>query len=122
MSGPLRMPRPLTVAATLAIVLLGTAISGVGIRAEDRAMQDDRGSWFKSLKQPATGMSCCDISDCAQTTADWRNGQWWAIVKGEWTPIPQEKELEKRSIDGDAYVCAGPRGTIYCFIKPNLSM
>jgi hypothetical protein len=122
MSGMLRMPRPLTVAASLAIVLVGTAVTGVSIRAEDRAMQEDRGSWFKSLKQPATGMSCCDVSDCRRTDADYRAGQWWAVVENNWTPIPKEKELEKKSIDGDAYVCSGPRGTIYCFVPPSMAM
>ena len=26
------------------------------------------------------------------------------------------------SIDGDAYVCSGPRGTIYCFVPPSMAM
>jgi hypothetical protein len=36
------------------------------------------------------------------------DGQWWASVNGQMTPIPPEKEIGKRSIDGDAYVCASP--------------
>jgi hypothetical protein len=79
----------------------------------------DRASWFKSLKQPGTGVSCCDISDCKRAEADWRDGQWHAVVNGEWTPIPPEKELDKESIDGDAYVCSSPTRRIYCFIKPD---
>ena len=127
MSRPLKMSRPLTIAMTFLIVLLGCAASGVSTRAEDRAMQDramqeERGAWFRSLKQPVTGMSCCDVSDCRRTEADWRAGQWWAKVQDNWTAIPMEKELEKRSIDGDAYVCSGPRGTIYCFIPPAMAM
>jgi len=83
------------------------------------AQSEDRGAWFKSLRQPKTGYSCCDISDCKRTEADWRAGQWWADVDGHWTPIPPEKELEKRSIDGDAYVCSSPSRRIYCFVRPN---
>ena len=83
------------------------------------AQSEDRGSWFKSLRQPKTGYSCCDISDCKRTEADWRSGQWWAVVSGEWTPIPPEKELEKQSIDGDAYVCSSPSRRIYCFVRPD---
>jgi len=122
------MSRPLTIAMTSLIVLLGCAAWGVGIRAEDRAatqdraMQEDRGAWFRSLKQPVTGMSCCDVSDCRRTEADWRGGQWWAKVQDSWTPIPPDKQLQKLSIDGDAYVCSGPRGTIYCFIPPSMAM
>jgi hypothetical protein len=79
----------------------------------------DRASWFKSLKQPGTEISCCDISDCRRAEANWRNGQWHAVVEGQWTPIPPEKELDKKSIDGDAYVCSSPTRRIYCFIKPD---
>jgi hypothetical protein len=91
-------------------VLLASALS---------AHAQDRASWFKSLKQPGTGISCCDISDCKRAEADWRGGQWHAVVDGEWTPIPREKELDKQSIDGDAYVCSSPTRRIYCFIKPD---
>lgn len=129
------MSRPLTVALAFLIVLLGCAMPGAGSRAEDdsgaaaqqramqqRALQEERATWFRSLKQPNTGMSCCDVSDCRRTDADYRGGQWWAVVENNWTPIPQEKQLDKLSIDGDAYVCSGPRGTIYCFIPPSMAM
>ncbi len=86
------------------------------------ASAEERGTWFKSLVQPGTGLSCCDISDCRRAEADWHSGQWWATVEGQWTPIPPEKELSKRSIDGDAYVCASPNRHVYCFVKPNLAM
>ena len=83
---------------------------------------EDRGAWFRGLKQPVTGASCCDISDCRRTEAEWKNGQWWADVQGEWTPIPQEKLLNKASIDGDAYVCSGFARRIYCFVPPTMTM
>jgi hypothetical protein len=103
--------------------LLGIALM-FGLAGWDvaAASEQDRGSWFKSLRQPMTGFSCCDISDCRRTDADWRQGQWWAVVSGEWTPIPPDKELEKQSIDGDAYVCSSPTRRIYCFVKPTMGM
>lgn len=101
--------------------LLAGVLSAISLTFAASAQSEDRGAWFKSLKQPKTGYSCCDISDCKRTDADWRGGQWWAMVKGEWTPIPPEKELDKLSIDGDAYVCSSPTRRIYCFVKPNLS-
>ena len=79
-------------------------------------------AWFEGLKMPGTVIPCCDISDCRRTTADWRGGQWWATVDGQWTPIPPNKELSKRSIDGDAYVCASQNRYVYCFVKPDLTM
>ncbi len=111
-------------ATFLGLALLGVA-SSVAAAAEVNAtsVSPDRHAWFKGLTQPDTGASCCDISDCRRTTADWRNGQWWATVDGQWTPIPQSKVLQnKPSIDGDAYVCSGLSRTIFCFVKPSMAM
>ena len=99
-------------------VFLGVALASAGIARAD----ESRRAWFKSLTQPTTGGSCCDLSDCARTDADWRDGQWWAVVSGEWTPIPRDRELDKKSIDGDAYVCSSPSRNIYCFVKPTMAM
>lgn len=86
----------------------------------DAVFAQSRSEWFKSLKQPGSTASCCDISDCKRTKANWEKGQWWADVQGEWTPIPNEKVLKDTpSIDGDAYVCSGYARRIYCFIKPS---
>ncbi len=63
--------RPHLLAGLAPAVLLATVATG---------QSQDRGSWFKSLKQPGTGYSCCDISDCRRAEADWREGQWWAVV------------------------------------------
>ncbi len=104
------------------VLVLSGILLGVVSTLPDSAQAEERRAWFKSLKQPDTGYSCCDISDCRRTDANWRQGQWWAVVSGEWTPIPPEKELDKRSIDGDAYVCSSPTRRIYCFIKPTLAM
>lgn len=89
--------------------------------------EENRGAWFKSLKQPGTGVSCCDISDCHRSDAQWRGNQWWTVIQGRWTPVPPEKELSnKPSIDGDAYVCSSqyPSSTpyIYCFVPPAMAM
>lgn len=110
-------------ATFLGLALLGVASSAAGAaEANATSVTTDRHAWFKSLTQPDTGASCCDISDCRRTEADWRQGQWWAKVDGAWTPIPHNKELNKQSIDGDAYVCAGIARTIFCFVKPNMAM
>ncbi len=105
----------------LSRILCGVLLAASLISASP-AFSQDRGVWFKSLTQPKTGYSCCDIADCRRTDADWHGGQWWAIVEGQWTPIPPDKELDKQSIDGDAYVCSSPNRYIYCFVKPALAM
>lgn len=115
------------------LVLIGImAAVMIGWAMFDPAWSQDRGAWFKSLKQPGTNISCCDISDCRRTEAEWRGDGWTAIVNGKWREIPAGKILKKpHSIDGDAYVCNGPEwrdddggevtpGTIYCFVPPDM--
>jgi hypothetical protein len=99
----------------------------------------DRGDWFKSLTQPESGESCCDISHCFRTDADWREGGWWAEVRGRWVPVPRSRIVtDATSIDGSAYVCstvmpmgfARPvpdeleaailRESIICFVPPDM--
>lgn len=103
-----------------------------------------RAAFFHGLKQPGTDISCCDISDCRKTRAEWKAGGWRAEVlmpdgSKAWTAIPPSKVLLKPpSIDGEAYLCqskgnvAGPAYSdsggltqrsasdpiIYCFIPP----
>jgi len=89
----------------------------------------ERGDWFKSLLQP-DGTSCCDVSDCAKSEAEWRENHWWAKVHGEWRQVPPDRILsEPYSIDGGAYVCRADPVTddskklkpmIYCFVPPNM--
>lgn len=107
-----------------------------------------RSQWFKSLKVPVNGASCCDVSDCHWTEAEWRENAWWARVPapdGPWTEVPEDKILKHPySIDGRAYVChsnpssggsaPGPGASsssgpvtpalppnIYCFVPPTPS-
>lgn len=88
------------------------------------AQADERGDWFRSLKQPDTGVSCCDISDCRRTQARWADGKWIAIVRGHPRVVPQSKIVRSTpTIDGEAYICAGEGGPaemapIYCFVPP----
>jgi hypothetical protein len=103
---------------SLFVALLFATVAGA-------ANEGERGAWFKSLKQPGTGLSCCDIADCTRTEAVWRDGQWWAVVRGQWTPIPRRREVHTRSIDGEAYICTSQKrlpASIYCFVPPNMSM
>jgi len=78
----------------------------------------ERDAWFRSLKMPGTGGSCCSLDDCEATDArQLDDGSWEAIVNGEWTPIPPDREVKTPlSIDGSAFVCNSPTGTIYCFV------
>ena len=86
------------------------------------ALAQDRGKWFKSLRTPKGG-SCCDLSDCAPTHAwEYRDGHWWAEVRGQMVQIPPGRVLSREPFPWDpeqAVVCARPSDRyIYCFIPP----
>lgn len=129
-----------TIVGAIAALLLACAVP---VQAQDR------GAWFKSLKTPYGG-SCCDLSDCRRTEAEWRLGEdgtwrWYARVqsyRGIITiPIPEDRVLDQpKSIDGDAYVCHTPGSEggvtfspyagrndvpasdpyVYCFVPPDM--
>lgn len=108
--------RWISVSITL-IFILGVIILTSSPRA---AAQEDRGEWFKSLRQPDTGISCCDISDCRVTqSAEWRADGWWAEVNGVMTKIPERKIIYNRPpLPDGAVICHGTSGVIFCFVPP----
>jgi hypothetical protein len=61
--------------------------------------------WYKDLKQPQTGYSCCNgrsnssDGDCRPTRAYLNDdGMWYALL------------------DGSSHICASKSGMIYCFL------
>ncbi|SKA35590.1 hypothetical protein SAMN02745126_05689 [Enhydrobacter aerosaccus] len=77
--------------------------------------------WYKNLKQPGTGYSCCNgdtvDGDCRPTRAyKDSDGTWRALVDGHWQPVPPSVVLKTLAPDGNSHVCAGKSGMIYCFI------
>ncbi len=107
------------------VILIGVAVlyPFPGARAGEEhirlyhadAQQDQ---WMRSLTRPDTGTSCCNLNDCSPTDAEWRDGQWWAMYRGQWRAIPPEKVLSKPlSMDGEAWLCAMER-TVFCFVPP----
>lgn len=78
----------------------------------------DIGEWFKSLRQPDTGMSCCDLSDCRALKDDeWRlvDGDYEVILHGRWEKVPEDKVLHRRDNPKQAPVlCAMTK--IFCFV------
>ncbi|TMJ30401.1 MAG: hypothetical protein E6G95_05370 [Alphaproteobacteria bacterium] len=119
----------LSIAATMAFAFAATAqdISSHrhgdsidGIRNDGHAENHD---WYKGLKQPGTGYSCCNGTangvegDCRPTRAFLtEEGTWKALIDGRWLPVPPRAVLQKLAPDGNSHICAGKSGMIYCFI------
>ena len=114
----------ISVAARAALIALLTLSSPASATAGGRS------AWFQSLRIPGSNASCCDVSDCHRTEAEWRARHWWAVVNEKWRMIPASSVLtQPASIDGSAYVCAGSSSwsisgfggdaPIFCFVPPN---
>jgi len=120
--------------AWLAAILAAAILVAIATwHATRPANAEDRGAFFKGLKQPDTGISCCDISDCKVTKAyEMRGDQWWSLAEtlqhgAIWVPIPPNKVLAPRArpagIDPDeAILCSGVSGgVVFCFLAPDQS-
>ena len=84
--------------------------------------------WYKQLKQPGTGYSCCNgdqraanglvvEGDCRPTRAyQGDDGRWQAMINGRWVPVPPRVVLQRLAPDGRSHICASRSGYIYCFL------
>lgn len=68
-------------------------------------------------------ISCCN-GDCRPTLARFRDGQWLALIDGQYDPVPESRvKRNATSPNSGAHVCA-PRRTStepvipYCFVPP----
>jgi hypothetical protein len=91
-----------------------------GHRGQGHAENHD---WYKELKQPGTGYSCCNGTtaeregDCRPTRAYLtEEGTWKALVDGVWVPVPPRVVLKQLAPDGNSHICASRTGLIYCFL------
>src|SRR5262245_770453 len=111
----MRVLLPFFVTATLTL--------SFGIAAQDRSLHDHSGQstidgqrgnghaenhdWYKDLRQPGTGYSCCNGTvngidgDCRPTRAyQSEDGMWRALVNGQWQPVPPRAVLQRLAPDG----------------------
>jgi hypothetical protein len=91
-----------------------------GHRSQGHAENHD---WYKDLKQPQTGYSCCNgqtstsDGDCRPTRAYLNDdGMWYALLDGRWVPVPPKVVLKQLAPDGSSHICASKSGMIYCFL------
>ncbi|MCB1534879.1 MAG: hypothetical protein KDJ44_09175 [Rhodoblastus sp.] len=107
--------------ATLALAVLG-AIHLHTARDDGRYAQAPHRDWFRDLKQPGTGVPCCDVSDCRPVEARTVAGKWEAEINNRWVEVPAEKILQSKSNPtGSAVACYWANGesvTWFCFVVP----
>jgi len=117
----------------VSFVILVCAAVGLRVHAQDRRSVGHSGQhgqghaenhdWYKELKQPGTGYSCCNGTvngiegDCRPTRAYIQDdGTWRALIDGRWVPVPPRVVLKQLAPDGNSHICASRSGLIYCFL------
>lgn len=107
---------PLFLAGVL-ILVLGVMQCTRARGAEDR--DPSYGPFFKSLQQPGSGVSCCDLSDCRFTDSRVTPAGWEARVSDDqWVAVPNDKIIRgKANPNGRAVLCH-IGGNVLCFVEP----
>src|SRR3954463_10997769 len=119
----------LSIAATVAFAIAAAAQdisthrhgdTAIGQHGQGHAENHD---WYKELKQPGTGYSCCNGTangvegDCRPARAHLQeDGPGKVLIDGRWMPVPPRVVLKSLAPDGNSHICAGKSGMIYCFI------
>ena len=115
------------------VTLVVCAAVGLRVHAQDRQPAEYSGQhgqghaenhdWYKELKQPGTGYSCCNGAvngiegDCRPTRAYLQDdGTWRALIDGTWVIVPPRVVLKQLAPDGNSHICASRSGLIYCFL------
>lgn len=101
----------------IVVVVLGS-LAGAAVARPPPNPDPRYQSWFESLRQPGTGMSCCSMADCRPTQYRTRDGHYEALVQGKWETVPPEAVLQRTSNPtGNAVVCYTPFRGILCFVR-----
>lgn len=101
-------------------ILLGVWVGIKRVNAEPPPGTDPNSpisQWFRELKQPINGVSCCSISDCRPEPVRVYDGHYQAWHEGTWLPVPDEAILPKMENPvGEAVVCIF-HGTVLCLVR-----
>ena len=116
-------PRPstATIGFLFVLVILLGAIVASPSRSQSHEGHAQNHDWYQHLKIPGSDASCCSNKDCRPVRA-YRddNGNWLALLQGQWVPIPPRVILP-RGMNREPFqkhLCGSVDGSfIYCFLE-----
>src|SRR5882757_123861 len=76
---------------SLTTALVGGRIAFAVVLKAEETHHRFHDSDYRHWKQPGSDISCCSDRDCAPVTAELRKGQWFALRRGEWIAVPDER-------------------------------
>lgn len=108
-----------------ALLVLGIALRACALApAFAHAGDDSEAAWYRDLKRPDTGGSCCShggqSGDCDVTEYRIKDGVYIALAPtGEWVEVPRERILERTpNPTGRAVLCYNKSlGGVLCFVR-----
>ena len=85
--------------------------------------------WFKSLRQPRTNQSCCDMADCRMVQYRRAGDHFqafigdefprWSNVPHAWVDVPDENVLHRRDNPTGEGIACWFQGQVLCFVEGN---
>lgn len=112
----------------LAVLALAATVAAGAFAAPPPDSDGRYSDWFRSLRQPGTGASCCDISDCRSVEYRMTPDGYQALITPQthgsvgatepmWVDVPVVRILPIFSQTGRAIACWTPSAGIICFVK-----
>jgi hypothetical protein len=85
--------------------------------------------WFKSLRQPRTNQSCCDMADCRAVEYRIVGDHYQAFIGREfprwtnppfgWVDVPNANVLHRRDNPTGEGIACWFQGQVVCFVEGN---
>lgn len=74
-------------------------------------------AWYRSLTQPGTGMSCCNLMDCKPTPYRMTLDGYMVPIDGGWQKVPPEVVIHNKvNPTSEGVLCHSPTRGILCFV------
>jgi hypothetical protein len=121
--------------------LYAAPVVALGVGVSDRSLAGGEWpdgpykEWFQNLQRPDNdshperridpkSLFCCGAADVVKTKFKVESGderypedRWYALVNGQWTPIPPREGRQGLAPNGQPYLFM-LAGTIQCFVRP----
>lgn len=78
---------------------------------------EEHAAWYKSLKQPGNGGSCCDMTDCKNVLTRVGKEGYEVFINDKWVKVDPSRVINNKDNPTMGPVaCYNPYDFIYCFV------
>ncbi len=103
----------------LCVLAAATLLAAAALASPPDGVNPDSpiAQWYRSLKAPDIGGSCCSIADCRPVEARQVGDHWEVLTKTGWQSVLPQRVLHRENLDGRPIACE-ILGQIRCFVPP----